>query len=119
MTGIGTILETLSARYTFDPSGRLSGPEVAGVLPRLVLGRAAEGCIWRLRADLDEEIVRALARLAGREAGARFDGELPAPPERLFALARILAPEGGDGVPPRREMVTRDGVVWGELWLFD
>ena len=48
-----------------------------------------------------------------------LDAAVSEAPERLFALARILAPEGGDGVPPRREMVTRDGVVWGELWLFD
>ncbi len=113
------ILETLSDRYTFDPRGRIDGPDVVGILPRFVLGRAAGGCVWRFRADLAEERVRALARLAGRESGARFDGELPAPPERLEALARALGEGGGSGARPRREPITRAGVVCGELWLFE
>lgn len=118
-SGIEAILETLNAHYTFDARGRIVGSRVDGVLPRFVLGRAVEGTVWRFRADLPEASVRALARLAGREPGARFDGELPAPPERLAALRRIL--ESGEGVlsHARRESITRDGVAFAELWLFD
>jgi hypothetical protein len=118
-TGIDVILEVLNAHYTFEPRGRIAGARHDGVLPRFVLGRAAEGCIWRIRSDLPEEAVRDLARLAGREPGARFDGELPAPPERLMALCRVLA--GGSAVEkaPDRELATRAGVVVGELWRFD
>lgn len=116
--GLGAVLETLSAHYTFDSSGRIAGASDGGVLPRFVLGRALEGCVWRFRSDLDQGIVVSLARLAGREPGARFDGELPAPPERLVALGRLL-----DGTPPGggevlRELVTRSGVTCGELWRF-
>lgn len=125
MTGIDAILETLNAQYSFDGRGRLQATRIDGILPRFVLGRAAEGCVWRFRAGLDEATVAALARLAGRESGASFEGELPAPPERVFALSRVLAGAGagagagGSGAAPRRSAVTRAGVVRGELWLFD
>jgi len=117
-TGLGAVLESLQAHYTFDANGRIVGVRAGGVLPRFVLGRAAEGCVWRFRSDLDDRIVVSLARLAGREPGARFDGELPAPPERLVALGRLL-----DAAPPgqgeaHRELVTRAGVTCGELWRF-
>lgn len=118
-SGIEAILETLNAHYTFDARGRIAGTCVDGVLPRFVLGRAAEGAVWRFRGDLAEASVRALARLAGREPGARFDGELPAPPERLAALQQILASGASVGPCPRREPITREGVACGELWLFD
>jgi hypothetical protein len=117
-TGLGAVLDTLTAHYTFDAKGRIVSLHDGGVLPRFVLGRAAEGCVWRFRSDLNERIVVSLARLAGREPGARFDGELPAQPERLVALGRLL-----DGTPPgrgevHRELVTRAGVTCGELWRF-
>ena len=120
MTGFDGVLETLNQHYIFDTRGRISGATTEGVLPRFLLGRAAEGCVWRFRADLEEETVVSLARLAGRESGARFDGELPAPPERLAALERLLPPrESGPGDfrgPPSRILVTRAGVVVGEIW---
>lgn len=121
MTGIDAILETLNSQYSFDARGRIQAARLDGILPRFVLGRAAEGCIWRFRAGLDEATVAALARLAGRESGVSFEGELPAPPERLFALSRILtdAGAGDSGAAPRRSAITREGVVRGELWLFD
>lgn len=119
MSGIDAILATLNAQYTFDARGRISGALHDGVLPRFVLGRTGEGCIWRFHAGLDGEMVVALARLAGREPGASFEGELPAPPERSFALARILARDGGIVRAPRRSPITRDGVVRAELWIFD
>ena len=120
MTGLDVVLETLTAHYMFDARGRISGTVVEGVLPRFVLGRAVEGCVWRFRADLMEGIVASLARLAGREPGARFDGELPAPPERLVALGRLLAPpeslHGEMRASLSRISVTRSGVMVGEIW---
>ena len=117
-TGLAVVLETLKAHYTFDEIGRIVSQRDGGVLPRFVLGRAVEGCDWRFRSDLNDGIVVSLARLAGREPGARFDGELPAPPERLMALGRLL-----DGVSAGREaaqrvLVTRAGVTCGDLWRF-
>jgi hypothetical protein len=121
--GLTAVLETLNAHYTFDSIGRIVSRCNGGVLPRFVLGRAAEGCVWRFRSDLDEGMVASLARLAGREPGARFDGELPAPPERLMALERLLPPIPGLDGPARstasRDCVTRDGVTVGEIWRID
>ena len=119
MSGIDAILATLNAQYTFDGRGRICGVRHEGVLPRFVLGRAGEGCVWRFHAGLDRAAVVALARLAGRESGASFEGELPAPPERSFALARILARDGEIVREPRRSPITRDGVVHAEIWIFD
>lgn len=117
-SGIDAILETLNAHYTFDPRGRIVGRRLDGVLPRFVLGRSAEGCIWRFRNDQPEETVRVLARLAGREAGVGFEGELPAPPERSMALRRTLGGENAVETAPERDVVTRAGVVVGEIWRF-
>ena len=120
MTGLAVVLETLSAHYMFDARGRISQGVDGGVLPRFVLGRAAEGCVWRFRSDLTEGIVASLARIAGREPGAFFDGELPAPPERLVVLGRLLAPpeslHGDIRTSLSRISVTQSGVVVGEIW---
>jgi hypothetical protein len=121
MKGLGAVLETLNDEYTFDARGRMVASRAGGVLPRFVLGRAAEGCIWRFRADLGREREVALARLAGREGGARFDGELPAPPERIAALVQVLADAPAssstlDKGTVRRDIITRGGVALGELW---
>lgn len=110
---LDAVLETLNALYTFDARGRLFAAVRGGVLPRFVLGRAEEGCVWRFRSDLEPGVVVALARLAGRESGARFEGDWPAPPERLEALRRVL-----DADAAVRSAVTRAGVTVGELWLF-
>jgi hypothetical protein len=122
---LDAVLETLSASYTSDARGRLVEVVHGGVLPRFVLGRAVEGCVWRFRADLEDDLVVALARLAGREPGARFIGELPAPPERLAALERVLPIQRDPSERPsattrwQRRPVTRSGVVVGELWSLD
>ena len=115
-----------TVKRVVDEQGRIDGSGVGGVLPRFVLGRAAEGCVWRFRFDLPPDLVVALARLAGRERGASFDGELPAPPERLVALERLLSdPSGRLGEKANapstahRMLVTREGVTVGELWPID
>jgi hypothetical protein len=46
MTGVDAILETLNAEYIFDARGRICGTRRDGILPRFVLGRASEGCVW-------------------------------------------------------------------------
>lgn len=139
---LAEVLATLTTHYTFDGNGRIvsgwsgrsdpvGGSASDGLPPRFVLGRAAEGCVWRFRADLPLEQIQALARLAAREPGARFDGELPAAPERLAALVRVLetgvssskgfsmATNRSNSTNPRHDRVTRSGVTLGEIWLFD
>lgn len=126
MTGLAAVLETLNAHCTMDPCGRILAFGSEGVPPRFVLGRAAEGCVWRFAATLDDALVVGLARLAGREPGVAFEGELPAPPERLAALQRLLdgsanastGASSGGSTGPRRIPVTPEGVAVGELWLF-
>ncbi|MBK7951231.1 MAG: hypothetical protein IPK00_21350 [Deltaproteobacteria bacterium] len=124
-TGLASVLETLTAHYTFDADGRIVRSRSEGLPPRFVLGRAAEGCLWRFGVDLARRPTVELARLAARERGVRFDGELHAPPERLAALERLLSSTGpadaGDLDRPRlrRQLITRDGVVVGELWTMD
>ena len=121
--GLERVLETLNTHYIFDARGRMVGSIDGGVLPRFVLGRAAEGCVWRFRSDLARDRVVALARLAGREPGASFDGELPAPPERLVALERLLRstryPDGPARASVSQIPVTRDGVTVGEIWRLE
>ncbi len=122
-TGLDRVLETLIAHYIFDARGGIVRSTDGGVLPRFVLGRAAEGCVWRFRSDLERQLVVGLARLAGREPGVRFDGELPAPPERLVALERLLRPtESPDGqarAGVSRIPVTREGVTVAEIWRIE
>lgn len=123
------VLETLSTHYTFDAQGRIRSRRDGGVPPRFVLGRTPEGCVWRFGADVcDEQVVR-VARLAGRERGAGFEGELPAPPDRLGSIEALLgepveAPgEGAERAPgasrARRSLLTREGVTVGEIWRID
>jgi len=125
-TGLQAVLDALDAHYIFDGRGRIAGSANGGVLPRFVLGRAAEGCIWRFRFDLERACVVALARLAGRERGTAFDGELPPPPERWGALERVLSDpsdRAGEKANARatacRLLVIRGGVTVGELWRID
>jgi hypothetical protein len=118
-SGLETILAVLGDRYEFDANGRLAGVHGEGILPRFVLGRASEGCVWRFSANLEPESVRAVARLAGREPGFPIAGEKPAPPpERLVMIERLLA-DGGVETEPRHEVLTRGGVEIAELWTID
>lgn len=106
-------------RYEYDLNGRIAGVRGEGILPRFVLGRAAEGCIWRFSANLESQRVTAIARLAGKEPGFPIAGEKPVlPPERLVMIERLLANEGVE-VETRREILTRDGVEIAELWTID
>ena len=114
--GLDAIIEILEMRYAYDANGRLADVQGDGILPRFVLGRAPEGCLWRFRADLEKERVNSIARLAGREPGFPIAGKKPVPPpERLVMIERLLAEDGVD-VDTRHEVMTRDGVDIAEIW---
>lgn len=129
-TGLEYVVEAIEQRFRVDSDGRLVMTHLGANVPRFVLGRAAEGCIWRFAADLPESQIRAIAKLAGREKGCAFGGEGPAPPERLVMIARLLGPIASSGpndtrgqdhvVPtPHRETMTNSGKIVGELWSID
>ena len=117
--GLEEILDELGDRFEYDTNGRITGVQGGGVSPRFVLGRAAEGCVWRFSANLEPDRVVAVARLAARELGFPIAGERPVlPPERLVMIERLLA-TGGVGTESRRETLMREGVKVGELWTID
>ena len=114
--GLETIIEALEERYEYDLNGRITTNIGEGILPRFVLGRAVEGCLWRFAADLEPERVTAIARLAGRELGFPIAGEKPVPPpERLVMIERLLAVDDFE-YETRREVLMRNGVEIAELW---
>jgi hypothetical protein len=114
--GLETILEVLDERYEYDANGRITRIQGEGILPRFVLGRAAEGCVWRFGAALEPARVVAVARLAGRELGFPIGGEKPVlPPERLVMIERLLSVENFE-YETCREILTREGVGIAELW---
>ena len=118
--GLETILTILADRYEYDANGRLAEMRGDGILPRFVLGRASEGCIWRFSANIDRDQLSAVARLAGRESGFPIAGEKPAPPpERLVMIQRLLGREEGAEADVRHEVLTREGVEVAELWTID
>jgi len=117
--GLETILEELDARYEFNENGRLTYLRGEGILPRFVLGRAAEGCVWRFSTSVAVEQVNAVSRLAGKEPGFPIAGKRPVPPpERIVVIERLLAAEGIE-VETHREILTRDGIEVAELWTID
>jgi hypothetical protein len=114
--GLETITRVLEERYEYDLNGRITTNMGEGILPRFVLGRAAEGCLWRFAADLEPECVTAVARLAGRELGFPIAGKKPVPPpERLVMIERLIAVEDFE-CETRREVLIRNGVEIAELW---
>jgi hypothetical protein len=123
--GLEAILETLEMRFEYDALGRIVGTKHAGVTPRFVLGRSAEGCVWRFAADLEVHLIQRVAKLAGREPGFPSDrGSHYPPPERLVMIERILdAAANREGNCPKkdtlREDVTREGVTIGEIWTVE
>ncbi|MFK7895030.1 MAG: hypothetical protein AB8G23_04290 [Myxococcota bacterium] len=135
-TGLETLVEALERRFVLDAEGRLSADAAAGApVPRFVLGRAAEGCVWRFAADLSPRQIQSVAKLAGREKGCEMIGESTLPPERLVMIARLLGEgtqsvgvgvgedvgvgENGVVPTPRREFIREGGSIVGELWSFD
>ncbi|MFP6655900.1 MAG: hypothetical protein VCB25_09745 [Myxococcota bacterium] len=116
--GLEAILHLLGERYEFDEVGRLVRMLSDGILPRFVLGRAAEGCIWRFAASLESDCVTSVARLAGREPGFPHDSEVrPPPPERLVMIERLLS-FGPPAPSADYEALTQNGVLLAELWTF-
>ena len=117
--GLETIVLELGERFEYDAIGRITGVRAGGVSPRFVLGRAAEGCVWRFGANLESDSVDRVARLAGRELGFPIAGERPVlPPERLVMIERLLA-VGDVAARSRREGLVRGGVEVAELWTID
>jgi hypothetical protein len=117
--GLETILEELDARYEFNENGRLTHLRGEGILPRFVLGRAAEGCVWRFSTSVAIAQVNAVSRLAGKEPGFPIAGESPAlRPERLVMIERLLA-NGGADLEARHEVLSRRGIDVAELWTID
>ncbi len=117
--GLEMILAVFADRYEYDANGRLVDIRSDGILPRFVLGRASEGCIWRFSANIERDQLLAVARLAGRESGFPIAGEKPAPPpERLVMIRRLLGREGAEA-DARHEILTREGVEVAELWTID
>jgi len=112
-------------RYEYDTRGRIVGTKPDGVTPRFVLGRSAEGCVWRFAACVETQTVRQVAKLAGREPGFPIDQESSyLPPERLVMIERILNSTGSHslacaGVGAVRELVTRNSVTLGEIWILE
>ena len=102
-----------------DGSGRLMVDRSGGVPPRVIFARSAEGCLWRFRSDLSNELIAAVAKLAARERGWPDSSEgTPPPPDRLIMMARIL----GDVARPAdcvREPIVRNGELCAEIWCFD
>ena len=117
--GLEMILTVFADRYEYDANGRLVDIRSDGILPRFVLGRASEGCIWRFSTNVEPDQLSAVARLAGRELGFPIAGEKPAPPpERLVMIQRLLAREGVEA-DARHEILTREGVEVAELWTIN
>lgn len=116
--GLGVILQLLGERYEFDEVGRLVRVLSDGILPRFVLGRSAEGCIWRFAAGIESDCVTSVARLAGREPGFPLvSGTRPPPPERLVMIERLLSP-GATTASTGYEALTQNGVLNSEIWTF-
>ena len=117
--GLEAIIAALEIRYEYDVNERLVDVRGDGILPRFVLGRAPEGCLWRFAAGLEKDRMIAVARLASREPGFPIAGKKPAvPPERLVMIERLLSEEGVECVT-RHEVLTREGVEIAELWTID
>ena len=122
--GLGAILEIFDARFEFDALGRILLTRNEGDTPRFVLGRSAEGCVWRFAASLERPRVIQIAKLAGREPGFPSDHPPPyPPPERLVMIERVLKGFAA-GAPAQtsvriktdREVLERDGLVLAEIW---
>jgi len=115
-SGLDIILESFGMRYEYDDLDRINGVLGEGNLPRFVLGRSAEGCVWRFSAGLDADQIKAIARLASREPGFPITPGVPAPPpERLVMIQRLLSPEGA-GFYTRHEVLVSEGDAIAELW---
>ena len=86
-SGLEWLALQVEALYRHDALGRITRfngpPGDDGAAPLFFFGRAREGNLWRLRADLPDALVRELARLAGAEAPS---ADLAALPERVAVM---------------------------------
>lgn len=124
-SGLESILEIFGMRFEYDTLGRIVRSRVDGVTPRFVLGRSREGCIWRFSAGVEREIVRHVAKLAGRESAFSSDPDSTSgPPERWASIERLFDERSGESRAPSKstaspELVTQEGVIVGEIWTID
>ena len=135
---LDVINEVFDMRFEYDDVGRIVGvasDSGGGGMPRFVLGRSQQGCIWRFPVGLDPAVVVQVAKLAGREPAFPSDsGQRLAPPERwvmierLFGVSEATAEAVGSGrgeaVDGRErsfvrvhEIDERGGEVVGDLWM--
>ena len=113
-SGLKRAEHDLTIRYEYDVRGRIVSAVGDVKLPQFVWVRTAEGTIWRFAADLPEDLVRAVARLAGRERGFVLAGAKPsAPPERLEMIRRRL--EAGRANPSR----AAETIFAEREWIWD
>jgi GNAT superfamily N-acetyltransferase len=95
----------MEALYVGDSRGRLVRTREPGPLPApaFALSRSVHGNLWRFADRLPADLVRALSRLAAREAplapGSGLGEVPPPPPERWEAIRRRLADRGVDPEP--------------------
>lgn len=80
----------VEALFTHDASGRIVAVNDAsrGLAPRFFLGRTRQGSLWRVRHDVEEEVVRALEVLVANEATG---DEILAPPHGAPPYQQLLA----------------------------
>lgn len=121
------LLHYIAQRFGCDDAGRMT-PALGcdSYTPHFVLGRSAQGNIWRFSAGLPDRQVRDLARLAGREPAIQLSSrlriaELP-PPERLEPLCVILR-DAGLAIQSERRCLLRElsaaGAVLGDVEHFE
>lgn len=113
----------IDALFEQDARGRLlrrRGPG-GGSAPRFYLGRTLHGNQWRMRADLEGEVVRRLSRYAGKERPLPVGAGTPAPAERVEAMRGVLrdaTPIVSEWRGPAYrfgESASTDHAVWSEM----
>ena len=104
----------IESGYRVDSSQRFEvGDGAASPAPRFLLLRTRLGCLWRFRADLDNESIGELSKLAGREGAVSPPLELAPPPERLEPMLQVLRRAGLETAAVRKLLLCRAGWVPG------
>jgi hypothetical protein len=104
---IGALLD---ARYPMSDGERIDLTDGLSAAPLFVLGRTRLGCVWRFRTDVPVELVRGVAKLAGREPGLTDSPLTAPPPERMAPILNLLSACGA-GSDAIRELVLQDSAA--------